>query len=853
MRVCPRCRSSFVEEIEHCALDSERLVDLTTDPWVGHALERYQIIERISQDEIGVTYRATHSVLSHDYSVKILFGDLVRHPSLIERFHVEAKSLIKTRHPNIVSVIESGSTPSGLSYIATEFIKGITLRQLIDERGTLSRTRAKHVLRQIVAGLGEAHRRAAFHRRLAPSRVLLTGKEGLELVKIAGFGEGILFAGTKAGSATGSELIPEEQDLRAIGAVLFEMLEGRPPKETERPPSATSRDALEGLCDRLQKSSAEGGFASVSEIMGELDRMRAQSGSTGRALQAKTSVGGNGSRLAPAKVEPLVEDLRVGTSRPGSKTLAGDLIASTSPPSVPDAPARASTLRDHPNGLSPLARREVTVPDHGPGIAQTRPRPLSRDATIPMSRPPSTEEREEIRDSRPPDDLGAVPVPPQGDAPEPAAISPPREEAFDPLAITSPHREEAPDPAPIVGSSPGTCSNATTPSAADGLESDADAIKRGVLYTRTGTQVVRQRSIRSGSEDVEPAHAWVAPLPEPHASIEASTDRSIDALASESTVPVLLAPSPRERMAQDSGEIMRSEPPELELVKPVDEECLFVEPDDIEPLPDDFPRSNGTTLIDVSSPESVVLEASQPAASPSEKRDRAPAAEARPWHIETAAVSSPRARWDLDPEAVTVQASPEAPKRKQVRRRDSDPGALRPRFPLGWLALLVAVVAVGAFVLPDLTGSKPSVAVSTHAAHPKLDPAPATSEVTRKETALDPAPPPTAKSASTSAALAPAIAPPAEGRAETHLETGDTVPTHAPEPIAEPVTTAPPEVAPPAKGESAPTQPIAARKPKASPRKQRVRRAGPRPSASEDSSGGPKKLERGTLIDPFGE
>jgi serine/threonine protein kinase len=256
--LCPRCLlASRVKQSEH---RSPYLVSTTpprTGPFVAPTpadlalnLPQLEILELLGQGGMGAVYKARQTKLDRLVAVKILPPEWGKDPAFAERFAREAKALAKLTHPHIVSVYDFGES-DGLFYLTMEYVHGVNLRQLFQER-RLAPAEALAIIPQICDALQYAHEEGVVHRDIKPENILIDRKGR---VKIADFGLAKLLDRPTAFALTGSQQVmgtphymapeqiekPREVDHRAdiysLGVVFYEMLTGELPLGRFAPPS----------------------------------------------------------------------------------------------------------------------------------------------------------------------------------------------------------------------------------------------------------------------------------------------------------------------------------------------------------------------------------------------------------------------------------------------------------------------------------------------------------------------------------------------------------------------------------------------------------------------------------------
>jgi len=212
---------------------------------------RYEVLGTLGKGGMGVVYRARDRQLDEVVALKLLRPEaLAADPTLLERFKQEIKLARRITHRNVLRTHDFGET-AGVPYISMEYLEGVTLKDLVRNRGALPLGVGLSIAKQMCHGLGAAHAGGVVHRDIKPQNMLIL-PESAEL-KIMDFGisrvssvdaegSGLTTAGTVMGTP---DYMPPEQaqgrpadfrsDLYSLSVVLFEIFTGKLPFKGETP------------------------------------------------------------------------------------------------------------------------------------------------------------------------------------------------------------------------------------------------------------------------------------------------------------------------------------------------------------------------------------------------------------------------------------------------------------------------------------------------------------------------------------------------------------------------------------------------------------------------------------------
>ena len=201
--------------------------------------DRYEIIKSIGEGGMANVYLAYDTILDRNVAIKVLRGDLANDEKFVRRFQREALSASSLSHPNIVAMYDVGED-NGLYYIVMEYVEGMTLKQLLKKRGSLTLSEAIDIMLQLTDGMAHAHDSYIVHRDLKPQNIMI---ESDGQIKITDFGIAMALNSTQltqTNSVMGSvHYLPPEQaagkgatiksDIYSMGIIFYELLTGELP------------------------------------------------------------------------------------------------------------------------------------------------------------------------------------------------------------------------------------------------------------------------------------------------------------------------------------------------------------------------------------------------------------------------------------------------------------------------------------------------------------------------------------------------------------------------------------------------------------------------------------------------
>ena len=320
-------------------------------PMIGRKIGHYTIESLLGVGGMGEVYLAEDARLGRKVALKLLPSEFVGDKDRLERFVLEAKSASALNHPNIITIHEIGES-DGVHFIATEFIDGKTLKELLSSNGLALRTSIDIAI-QIASALDEAHSAGIIHRDIKPDNVMVRPSG---LVKILDFGiakltengsDPIVLGSAKEAKSevtqpgmivgTADYMSPEQaragridtrSDIFSFGSVMYEVISGKKAFSGENaidtigailhkdavPISRVVPDtpsSVASIVDKCLLKDIDERYQTIKEVLNDL-----------RSVQRRLDFDEVGTSLASDLKEPATDPSRSNTA--GGSLSAGD-------------------------------------------------------------------------------------------------------------------------------------------------------------------------------------------------------------------------------------------------------------------------------------------------------------------------------------------------------------------------------------------------------------------------------------------------------------------------------------------------------------------------------------------------
>ncbi len=261
----------------------------------------YEILEKIAHGGMGVVYKARQVSLNRVVALKMILSGHLASEAEVKRFHTEAEAAANLQHPNIVAIHEVGQH-QGEHYFSMDYVEGVDLARHLAAQ-PIPLLEAAQLVATLAEAVHYAHQHGTLHRDLKPQNVLID-KTGRPRITDFGLAKRVERESelTRTGAVMGSpSYMPPEQatgqldrigpssDVYALGAILYELLTGRPPFRGESPlatlqqvlndePVAPAKHNpkvptdLETICLKCLEKQPERRYVSARELAEELGR-----------------------------------------------------------------------------------------------------------------------------------------------------------------------------------------------------------------------------------------------------------------------------------------------------------------------------------------------------------------------------------------------------------------------------------------------------------------------------------------------------------------------------------------------------------------------------------------------------